>query len=89
MAKEASLSELVFGHLENEGLEVVRRDGRYFVRYDAGSHQQAWREDELSEQEFERLASGREGERQVILGLQERLSTAGIDPGEANWCPEH
>ena len=39
-------------------LEVVLRGGRYFVRYDAGAHCDAWREDEISEQEFVRLKMG-------------------------------
>lgn len=79
---------VVLGHLANEGLEVVRRDGRCFVRYDAGAHQVAWREDEISENELAAIKSGQQGERRAIFSLQERLSAAGVNPYESNWKPE-
>jgi hypothetical protein len=77
----------VFGDLQRNGLEVVSRQGRYFVRYDAGAHQVAWREDVITQDEFASLSSSSENERSVILALQERLSGAGIDPYKPNWLP--
>lgn len=65
-------------------LQVVSRDGKYFVRYDAGSLQEVWREDEISEEELQRLKSGRQGLYEVILGLQRRL---GPDAYKSNWTP--
>ena len=77
----------VYGNLNDEGLEVIERDGRLFVRYDAGSHQIAWREDEISEAEFVRLRASRPGEYAVIAELQRRLSAVGADPHCSNWSP--
>ena len=42
-----------FGNLQEIGVEVVEREGRLFIRYDAGAHQVAWREDEIDTDEFE------------------------------------
>jgi hypothetical protein len=77
----------IFGNLAQEGLEVVERDGRYFVRYDAGAHQVAWREDEITAQEFMQLKSSQAGEYQAIIALQRRLQLQGIDPYQKNWEP--
>ena len=77
----------VFGNLVNEALEVVQRNGHYFLRYDAGTQQMAWREDELSVAEFEQLRQGRPGEYSVILELQRRIRARGEDPHVQNWSP--
>ena len=77
----------VFGNLLNEALEVVQRNGSYFLRYDAGALQMAWREDELSAAEFEQLRQGRPGEYSVILELQRRIRARGEDPHVQNWNP--
>ncbi len=77
----------VFGNLSQEGLEVVERETRFFVRYDAGAHQTAWREDEISAEEFALLKSGKSAEYQTIITLQRRLQSLGIDPYKQNWEP--
>ena len=77
----------VFGNLSQEGLEVVEREARYFIRYDAGTHQMAWREDEISAEEFAQLKSSRASEYQTIISLQRRLQLHGIDPYKQNWEP--
>ncbi len=77
----------VFGNLSQVGLEVVEREARFFVRYDAGAHQTAWREDEISAEEFARLKSGKSGEYQTIIALQRLLQSFGIDPYKQNWEP--
>lgn len=81
------MEEVVFGNLDSEGLEIVSRDGLYFVRYDAGSHNVAWREDEISELEVTAIRSGRAAEHGAILALQRRLVGAGVNPYEQNWSP--
>jgi len=81
------MEEVVFGNLELEGLEIVSRSGRYFVRYDAGSHNVAWREDEITELEVASIRSGRAAEHEAILSLQKRLEATGINPYEQNWAP--
>jgi hypothetical protein len=77
----------VFGKLSQDGLEVVEREGRYFLRYDAGSHQVSWREDEITSDEFALLKDGVSGGYGVIIGLQRRLQLAGVDPFIQNWSP--
>ncbi len=79
------MEERVFGDVGGRGLEVVRRDARYYVRYDAGAHQVAWREDELTETEFERLRMGQENEHAVMIALQRRIAASGGDPYTQNW----
>lgn len=69
--------------LDKDNLEVVRRGDRYFVRYDAGAHQMAWR-DEISEQDAMNIGSGKAGEYEVIVRLQTRL---GLDAHTSNWRP--
>jgi hypothetical protein len=77
----------VYGDINAEGLEVVCRSDRYFVRYDAGAHQMAWREDEITADEFKRLSASRSNEYEVIVGLQQRLRNQGEDPNCQNWGP--
>ena len=81
------MEEVVFGSLESEGLEIICRSGRYFVRYDAGAHNVAWREDEITELEVASIRSGRPAEHEAMLGLQKRREEAGINPYEQNWAP--
>jgi hypothetical protein len=73
--------------LEEDGIEIVRRDDHYYVRYDAGAHQICWREDEISEEDAVKIKTGRTGEYEVMLGLQKRLLASGIDPYVSNWTP--
>jgi len=81
------METVIYGNLQSEALEVILREGRYFLRYDAGAHQMAWREDELTEDEFQRLRQGHADEYQVIIGLQHRLAASGNDPHKQNWNP--
>jgi len=78
------MEERVYGNVHDEGLEVVKRDGRFFVRYDAGAHQMIWREDELTVAEFGRLTQCKAQEYSVLVELQRRL---GLDAYVQNWCP--
>jgi hypothetical protein len=69
------------------GTEVFERDGRYFVRYDAGSHQVAWHEDELAAEYLDVIRCNSEAFEIVLRAIQRRLLAAGIDPYRANWTP--
>lgn len=78
------VEEKLFGlDLDSDGLEVIRRGGRYFVRYDAGAHQIAWREDEISEPDAMSIGTATGGENDVIVRLQRRL---GPDANSSNWA---
>lgn len=79
------VEEKLFGlELGTDNLEVVRRRDRYFVRYDAGAHQMAWREDEISEPDAMRIGSGKTGEYDVIVRLKRSL---GLEAYTSNWAP--
>lgn len=79
------MEEKLFGlELQQDCLEVVKRDGRFYVRYDAGAQQMVWREDEVTEAEATKIASGRAGEYEVIISIQKRL---GSDAYKSNWTP--
>jgi hypothetical protein len=81
------MERIVYGNLQREGLEVVTHDGRYFVRYDAGAHVIAWREDEITEQEFASIQRGGEAQYRAIIAMQRRLEQSGTDPYLQNWAP--
>jgi hypothetical protein len=79
------VEEKLFGlDLRTDGIEILLRDGRYFVRYDAGAHQVAWRQDQVTEQEAKKIQSGSRGVSEVLSDLQHRL---GLDAFKSNWNP--
>ncbi len=78
----------IYGNLANEGLEVVQRDGRLYMRCDAGAHSCQWREDEINQDEFDQLQDSSQSTSKVMLDIQERLITEGIDPYISNWNPD-
>lgn len=77
----------VYGSMRDEGLEVIRRDGRLYVRYDAGAHAAMWREDEITEEELHGLMGGISSSKRTMLEIQRRLIASGVDAYAANWRP--
>ncbi|MWV13476.1 hypothetical protein F3I62_15335 [Pseudomonas sp. R-28-1W-6] len=82
------MEKVVYGSLNTQGIEVVIREGRYLVRYDAGAHQEAWREDEITPSEFTRLSAGGNTENEVMFEIQRRLEKSGVKPYVSNWTPK-
>ena len=82
------MEKIIFGSLDEQGFEVVERLGRYFVRYDAGAHQIAWREDEISTPDLALMEAGQGGVSKVLEALQQRLAESGVDPYRSNWRPK-
>jgi hypothetical protein len=80
------METVVYGSMM-EGLEVVRRAGRLFVRYDAGGHLVQWREDEITEGELALLSAGRGYWTHALLQIEKRLLASGVDPYKSNWEP--
>lgn len=70
--------------LQFNDLAIWKRDGRYFARYDAGSHEVVMREDEISEQEATFAARGNEQATEMLFALQKRLLAQGVDPYKSN-----
>jgi hypothetical protein len=79
------MEKIIHGNLREQGLEVVSRSGRTFVRYDAGAHVIAWREDEISESELKSIKAGGDIANEAMFSLQRRLQNGGIDPYVSNW----
>lgn len=70
------MDETVF---EDFGIEILRRGGLLFVRYDAGHIAVSIREDQISETEAQQAMQSEDHAYQMLLALQNRLTDAGID----------
>ena len=75
------MRELIY---DNDGVAVLKDGSKYYVRYDAGAHQVAIREDEISEDEAKQVMSGTAEATRVLFALQKRLTLAGVDPYASN-----
>lgn len=82
-----TMEKVIYGNFYSEGLELIERNEKYYVRYDAGAHQEALREDELSKDEAMKLQRGKKEEYEVIIAMQARLKASGKNPHEQNWYP--
>jgi hypothetical protein len=65
-------------------IQIFREGVKYFVRYDAGSHQIEMREDEVSVDEVNRMMGSPGEVNNVLLSLQKRLQEAGENPYKSN-----
>lgn len=65
-------------------VQIFRRNDRLFVRYDAGAHQIAIREDEISEAELDQAMLGPEQALQMLFNLEKRLVKNGENPYVSN-----
>jgi hypothetical protein len=75
----------VYGDLDRDGIEVIARGARYFVRYETGGHYTAWREDELTSEQVERIKGGEDAALKVLLEVQSAAEARGEDPYKDNW----
>ena len=69
---------------ELSDMQIWKRGGRYFVRYDAGSRQVVMREDEITEEEAMSAMKSGLAAVQMLQNLQKRLIAAGVDPYVSN-----
>ena len=69
---------------DNDGVAVLKDGAKYYVRYDAGAHQIAIREDAISEDEAKQVMAGTAEATRVLLALQRRLELAGVNPYVSN-----
>ena len=77
-----------FGFVSQGSVQIVERNSKLFIRYDAGAHQVVWREDEISKEEFLIIKQNEENIEPVLFKLQDRLIKSGIVPNVSNWNPE-
>lgn len=75
------MRELIY---DDDGVAVLKDGSKYYVRYDAGAHQIAIREDEVSEDEARQVMAGTAKATQVLFAVQRRLTAAGLDPYVSN-----
>ena len=75
------MRELIY---DDDGVAVLKEGSTYYVRYDAGAHQIAIREDEISEDEAEQVMTGAAEAAQVLFTVQRRLTEASVDPYVSN-----
>lgn len=69
---------------EDFGIEIFRRGGLLFVRYDAGHIAASIREDPISEAEAQQAMQSEDQAYQMLLALQNRLTDAGIAAYKSN-----
>jgi hypothetical protein len=65
------MTETVFSGF---GVEIVKRDGRYFARYDDGDIVAHLREDEISEEEVAKAQKSERDAYEVLLACQLRAA---------------
>ena len=72
-----------------DNLVILKEEDRFFIRYDAGAHLVALREDEISEQEANEAMTGKNEATRVLFALQKRLTESGNDPHVSNFNGKH
>jgi hypothetical protein len=65
-------------------LRIFKRNSRFYLRYDAGAHQVAIREDEISEDDAKQVMRSEADATKVLFALQKRLKKSGVKPYESN-----
>ncbi len=75
------MNEKIF---DDGDLEIWKRDGRFYLRYDAGAHQIAIREDEISKEEANQVMQGEHEATSILFAIQRRLEKSGIKPYKSN-----
>ncbi len=70
---------------EGCGVKLINKNGKYFIRYDAGAHQIEIREDEVDINETKQILEGKCGTiNQILVDIQKRLINSGVDPYRSN-----
>lgn len=74
-------SKIIF---EFRDITISIENNKYFVKYDAGAHQEVWRKDEISKEEAEYACEGEQQSIDMLFKLQKRLQEIGINPYVSN-----
>ena len=75
------MSEVIF---DADGLVLSKVGPKFYVTYDAGAHQLAMRQDEVSQEDAMRIMASSVEATKVLFELQKRLTEAGVDPYASN-----
>lgn len=65
-------------------VQIFKDCQKYSIRYDAGAHQIAIREDEISTEEANRIIADPAEISVVLFAIQERLEKSGHNPYKSN-----
>jgi hypothetical protein len=63
------MEEIIF---EDYGMVIIKRNGRYYIKYDAGELAAIMRENEITEDEVEKAKKSEQDAYEVILASEER-----------------
>jgi len=69
---------------EGGNIEIWEECGQFFVRYDAGAHQIALREDPITKEEASLMMSDFNKATKILFAIQKRLEETGVNPYESN-----
>jgi len=69
---------------DDDGLIFIKRDSRFYLRYEVGSHQVGLREDEISKNEVDLIMKSPEDATKVLFSLQKRLEDSGVKTYKSN-----
>ena len=69
---------------EGGGIEILEESGNFVVRYDAGAHQIALREDTITKEEASMMMADFDQATKILFAIQKRLEKAGVDPYVSN-----
>ena len=75
------MKELIY---DDDDLTIFKQNSKFYISYDAGSHQVSIREDEITKEETDLVMQGTKEATKVLLTLQKRLEDAGEKPYESN-----
>ncbi|EIO3984855.1 hypothetical protein V4V60_003743 [Vibrio mimicus] len=81
------MEKVIYGFLSQGSVELVERQSKLYVRYDAGAHQVVWREDEITQEEAQAIMQDESAISSVLINVQLRLKQQGITHLISNWCP--
>ncbi|EMB48294.1 Uncharacterised protein [Vibrio mimicus] len=81
------MEKVIYGFLSQGSVELVERQSKLYVRYDAGAHQVVWREDEITQEEAQAIMQDESAISSVLINVQLRLKKQGITYPISNWCP--
>lgn len=63
------MNDVIFS---NYGVEIIKREGRFLIRYDAGEIVVEVREDEITEEEAAKAQKSEKDAYEVLLACQQR-----------------
>jgi len=81
------MEKVLYGEISQGSIQIVDRNSKLYIRYDAGAHQISWREDEITHQDFTQIVKSETNIESVLLKVQNRLISTGVKPYISNWNP--